>query len=481
MGKKKKRQFISKKHSQKFTLVHRSQRDPLQADDEAAQHVLKPLTEAKPESSNNEHQQKQENIKHGILFEDNYDYMQHLRSRGEGMLVYADEALASSSSENRKPNVKNTDTKKTFGNLKLPQEAFASNEEERVGMLNKGVLPRGPQPDWDPDIVAALDDDVDFEDPDNFLEDDFMTFANAVSEKRGVGGDSDEEWETESEQSDVSSTNDNKFFSDDEEFGDEFAREETKSRFTEYSMSSSVIRRTEGLKLLDDRFERIMEEYDEEEIGCVDHEEVQGAIDADNELVTFVVDGFIKSSRKTHKLDDMKDEDEDSSKVNMDFGSEGEDDDDDNDDKLFAQFETKPKEKWDCESILSTYSNIYNHPKLIVEERKKPIKTYELHKRTGIPLGVFNDKKPDQNNEKDDNSNLTKTDCNKMEDDMELMNNIRNKSETAEEKKFRKQNVKNQRKQRRTEKKANKIAFKNEFEKQEKITNHANSQKGLKL
>lgn len=25
------------------------------------------------------------------------------------------------------------------------------------------------------------------------------------------------------------------------------------------------------------------------------------------------------------------------------------------------------KEKWDCQSILSTYSNIYNHPKLIEE------------------------------------------------------------------------------------------------------------------
>ena len=28
---------------------------------------------------------------------------------------------------------------------------------------------------------------------------------------------------------------------------------------------------------------------------------------------------------------------------------------------------SKPGERWDCESILSTYSNIYNHPKLITE------------------------------------------------------------------------------------------------------------------
>lgn len=34
-------------------------------------------------------------------------------------------------------------------------------------------------------------------------------------------------------------------------------REETKSRFTEYSMTSSVIRRNEQLTLLDDKFEEV--------------------------------------------------------------------------------------------------------------------------------------------------------------------------------------------------------------------------------
>lgn len=33
--------------------------------------------------------------------------------------------------------------------------------------------------------------------------------------------------------------------------------EETKSRFTEYSMTSSVMRRNEQLTLLDDRFEKV--------------------------------------------------------------------------------------------------------------------------------------------------------------------------------------------------------------------------------
>jgi len=36
-----------------------------------------------------------------------------------------------------------------------------------------------------------------------------------------------------------------------------FQKEETKSRFTEYSMSSSVIKRNEQLRLLDAKFEKV--------------------------------------------------------------------------------------------------------------------------------------------------------------------------------------------------------------------------------
>lgn len=42
--------------------------------------------------------------------------------------------------------------------------------------------------DLDPDIVAAMDEDFDFEDPDNELEDNFMELANAP-----VGTDEEDE------------------------------------------------------------------------------------------------------------------------------------------------------------------------------------------------------------------------------------------------------------------------------------------------
>ena len=120
--------------------------------------------------------------------------------------------------------------------LKLPSEVFGSTVEEDVGLLFRAIPPTGPQPSWDPDIVAAIDDDFDFENPDNQLEDDFVFAASQPAEGEKLSDDDFEE-------SDVDS--------------DCYAIEETKSQFTNYSLTSSVIRRNEQLSLLDDKFERV--------------------------------------------------------------------------------------------------------------------------------------------------------------------------------------------------------------------------------
>ena len=36
----------------------------------------------------------------------------------------------------------------------------------------------GPRPDWDPDVVAALDEALDLDDPSNILDDDFISKAS---------------------------------------------------------------------------------------------------------------------------------------------------------------------------------------------------------------------------------------------------------------------------------------------------------------
>ena len=62
------------------------------------------------------------------------------------------------------------------GKVELPLCVLPSAQEEPVGMLNLAA-PRGLDLSLDPDIVAALDDDFDFEDPELELEDDFITMV----------------------------------------------------------------------------------------------------------------------------------------------------------------------------------------------------------------------------------------------------------------------------------------------------------------
>lgn len=164
-----------------------------------------------------------------------------------------------------------------------------------------------------------------------------------------------------------------------QKFGN-FDNEETKSRFTEYSMSSSVIRRNKQLELLDDRFEKFFENYDEPEIGALDCEEIEGHIEMSDNLLSQCMDELknddsdLKYERKWDENRVKKIMEEDSSEEEM-VELEVQDD--------------APDKKWDCESILSTYSSAYNHPKLISEPRRNRSKI-EINPKTGIPANVFN-------------------------------------------------------------------------------------------
>lgn len=112
--------------------------------------------------------------------------------------------------------------------------------------------------------------------------------------------------------------------------------------------------------------------------------------------------------------------------------------------------EIKVRDQFDCESIISTFTNTLNHPELLEEElteaQKKKIK---LSKKTGMPLGVFDTKskaeEPDVSTESAINLGAK-----------------RSKNESKEEKKLRKQLLKELKKERREAKKQLKGEFKKE-------------------
>ncbi|XP_016415677.1 protein LTV1 homolog isoform X1 [Sinocyclocheilus rhinocerous] len=461
MPHRKKKAFISKENAVSFHLVHRSQKDPLAADETAPQHVLLPAVKVEVEK------RKQEQRKFGVFFDDDYDYLQHLREAPQPTELVSAPRLrrdARPKPAEDEEDMEEEDVNVPTASIKLPSSVFASEFEEEVGLLNKAAPVSGPRLDMDPDIVAALDEDFDFDNPENMLEDDFIIKANDIMGD-GVGGDDDDEWEDTDEEQDYDSEGG---LSEDEEGGRRefmFADCETKSRFTEYSLTSSVMRRNEQLTLLDDRFEKFYEQFDDDEIGALDNAELEGYIEPDSKRLEEVFkDYFIQKEKECQRPDQLG---------SAELPSVREEDEEDEEVEIETMVIEPPTENWDCETIISTYSNLYNRPKLI-QDPPKP-KQIRVSDKTGIPLDVLPKR------------GLTAKQVERMEriNDSDLpraSTQPRSREESAEERRARKQAIKTERKERRSEKKTNKLAFKQEKQMQEKqmVNLRANVQ-GLKL
>ncbi|GAB1610296.1 protein LTV1 homolog [Argonauta hians] len=413
-----KTKFIDKKNAVTFHLVHRSQQDPMLVSEDASHFVLLP-------SAPNKQKQLEEQRKFGIYFDDDYNYLQHLKDTDETVEMEETERFQLQSSQPCKvaPDVK----------LHLPSTVFSSGVETKVGLLNKAAPHSGPKLDWDPDIVAGLDDDYDFEDPEGVLDDDFMTLANDKESGDEEEDSDDDDDDDDDDDSDVSSNLGDRSGSDDDD--DCFMEEETKSRFTNYSMTSSVVPRSEALKDIDDQFEKFFEQYDDTEIGALDMDDIEGTLDVKGETIASMLQKY-QHSKEPQNLDEaLRNTSVDVNNLNISStDSEGEIEVEDN------------AEKWDCESILSTYSNLYNHPQLILEPKKTP--KIKLNKM-GIPQDAFYTRGIKLKDLEDDTASSVMS-----------VSTVRNKDETKEERKERKSIIKAQRKERRVEKKLNQQAFK---------------------
>ena len=306
----------------------------------------------------------------------------------------------------------------------------------------------------------------------------------------GEVSEGEEDWEDE--RSDVDSNEADYSGEENDEVGPlprsknfpNFDDEETQSRFTDYSMSSSVIRRNEQLTLLDDRFEKFYQNYDEPEVGALDCEEIEGHVDINDELLLKISKDFTKNElpQKYDKAwdvcrlvklqhDEEKEEEIVALEVSDDEGGE-------------------KKKKWDCESILSTYSNIYNHPKIIDVPSKKLAKI-QVNPKTGLPKNVFDDDQKGKLTVKslaklahNDEHSLAgpKSLCAESVISTLSVLSIRPKDETLEEKRERKKLLKEYRNERRIEKKSNKLAFNEERLRQNMIqVNAKNNLQGNKI
>ncbi|KAI9321010.1 Low temperature viability protein-domain-containing protein [Dichotomocladium elegans] len=487
MGKK---DFIDRKTAKHFHVVHRSQRDPLINDPEAPDRVLKEyipgnLQKHKTQQEINAIKQKpvqlsQDEIdsrvtfatQQGIYFDDvgEYDYSQHLRIIGsatESVFLEAPKreekkkhagALQFKDSDDNKGN---DETKRRT--LDLPADVLPSEIERDVGAVGQLTgLEGGLQPDMDPrlrEILEALDDEEYVEED---ADDDFFAELNAEGAQYEPEEDEEDEFEEEIEEN--GNYNWEAAFrnfkrgkqrggSSDEEDDDDLLERRTKG--TSFSVSSSVMHRNAQLTLLDDRFDKIEEEYmrDEESDEDYDAPDLEDRADFENILDDFLDKYEIVGRKMAFKLDgDTGGEKLDT--IRQSLGGIRLDDDQDKPKVRKQDIESidlwerpkKHRETWDCQSVLSTYSNLENHPAIISDRGMS--KKIIVNPKTGMPTLVEKPAKPriqkGKDVEEEDNDGSDDDADDGLDDGEERVNlgAARTKGESKEEKKARKAAVK---------------------------------------
>ncbi|KAI7901719.1 Low temperature viability protein-domain-containing protein [Cokeromyces recurvatus] len=499
MGKK---PFINRKTAKHYHVVHRSQKDPLINDSEASDRVLQEVlpsnqlkhktqeeidrVKAKPKKLTQDEidQRIGQAAMYGIFFDDGeYDYLQHLKPIGGST-----DAVFLEAPKKEKPKtihdafLKEEDEYREQKNSKLiqlPSDVLPSSVEMAVGVMNQSTgLDNGLQPDMDPrlrEVLEALSDDEFIDDE---LGDDFIEQLNADGEPYDPEEDDDyfdseveeyeeyEEYDNEEQQQEEGEVNAENYDweaafkkfklsqnrnagSDDE--SDKFDRY---TKQTGYSVSSSAMHRNTQLRLLDDRFEKIEEEYmeDEDESEEMNEEEIQQREDFES-----ILDDFLEKYEIIGRKMEPKMEGE-SSAAKLDSYRQGLIKPDVQ--QLEEQHEpSKPrltralleprlerpvqrqKESWDVQTIISTYSNLENHPSLISD--KGPSKKIRIDPKTGMPILVEVERKQKKKQvEEEENSEEEEEDDDDENISAENRGVARLKGETKEEKKARKQAVK---------------------------------------
>ncbi|TBU50052.1 Low temperature viability protein-domain-containing protein [Dichomitus squalens] len=451
---------------------------------------------------------------YGIYFDDtNYDYMQHLKPVGlqeDGVDSIWVEAPSRSTGKAK--------AKDPITLLDLPAGTLASKAELPRNYEAQQDIPSsiaGFQPDMDPhlrQVLNALEDDA-FVDGD--LEDDFFGELVADGERdvhedvyfeyheEGLpdreedaraqtgtmdAGEEDESWEArfarfKQEQKSASreeSPSDLDAYSEGGDtigalpqasvIGGKKRRSKGASDASGYSMSSSSMWRNEHLTVLDERFDQIQREYEssdeeEEETSLDDLDEAPDLI-ASREDFESMMDEFLEKyeviagkmrptlpGTATDKLDTVR----------KAFGGakirDADDSDSEADDILMPLEVDEKKDRWDCETILTTYSSLENHPRLIRARGERLVPKIRLDPKTGLPSIVEASKQPHP-----------PTDTSAMDEEQDprpvRATITRSKTETADQKKARKHAVKAERQARRLDKKATKEKFSKEVKQQ---------------
>ncbi|KAK7100476.1 protein LTV1 homolog [Littorina saxatilis] len=434
---------------------------------------------------------REEQQKYGIYFEDDYNYLQHMKDVVDiqqsemKQLIVLDPKSGNVSEVSRVYKEEAMEPEDMLVlNSKLQGAAAASN----TGMKIVSTQPE-LDPDFDPEVLAALEDDFNFEDPDNELEDDFMDLANPnddaepVEDEEGLAQNfhnlmkveqqKTDKKKEEDEEADENSDADSNAMDCSDDDGDWTDDEDDKDdqRTTCSEFSSATVPRNKKLQLLDRHTEVVMQrEYTEDQIGALDFEELNGRVTFESDLFKQTVKElqdaeFVTTLKEVVDSPDRVRPDLPESWRYIAVRQEGDDEEDEERERRHQLAMMPKKPQWDCVSILSTLSTTRNIPKTVnwpspdADKKKRKNKT------------SVSDTDPSEM-VSDSGRGLTLKEIEQQirtEKLADAPTTYRPSGETTEEKKERKNAIKQHRRERRAEKKANKVAFQSEMHRQTKI------------
>ncbi|KZT55421.1 LTV-domain-containing protein [Calocera cornea HHB12733] len=250
-----------------------------------------------------------------------------------------------------------------------------------------------------------------------------------------------------------------------------------------FSMSSSSVWRSAGQKMVDDRFDEVEKAYEEGASDSASDDDAEGSGSGSDEAPNLVnsradfeavIDGFMSQYEQvgnhvrptSEKLDTLRramGAELRARDMRAATGTGGRGADGDDDEGILMPVDVdEVKDTWDVETILSTYSNLENHPRVISARADvgRGVKRIRLDTRTGLPTVEEEEgAEPRRSKRSAGEEQPSPEKRQKLAPKAPI---VRAKTESAEEKKARKAAVKLERQERRAVKKATKTAFSTE-------------------
>lgn len=131
---------------------------------------------------------------------------------------------------------------------------------------------------------------------------------------------------------------------------------------------------------VDKEFEAILDQYNDEDIGELDGEEIEGELELDDQKLQDAIKEFLEGKQQTDLV--IKDEEEKRRILKYVEKCELEDSKKEVYIDDVCAYTSDEDDKWDVETIRTTFTNTENHPNVIKENKIK------LSKRTGLPINT---------------------------------------------------------------------------------------------